>query len=302
METQDNTRLAEVANTGWDERLRLFRAGNEVDTCVLVTQRYVVVVDTMATPELAAAIVESVRPALAGRHLLVINTHADYDHCWGNAVFAAPDGPYPAPIIAHEQAKQCLRSAEAREYLTKRQQADARFANVRLVEPTITFTSGLQIDGGDLTLELIPTPGHTEDHISIWIPELRLLLAGDAAEQPFPFVEDAAALPILRRSLAKLAALDAAVVIPCHGGTTDPGLVTRNLAYFDALERRLRSALASGLVPPDWREREDLPTLIGLPFEEAVQQAGTKPEDVADFYRSFHLAAVQATLANLQAR
>ncbi len=302
METQDNTRLAEVANTGWDERLRLFRAGNEVDTCVLVTQRYVVVVDTMATPELATAIVESVRPTLAGRHLLVINTHADYDHCWGNAVFAAPDGPYPAPIIAHEQAKQRLRSAEAREYLTKRQQADARFANVRLVEPTITFTSGLQIDGGDLTLELIPTPGHTEDHISIWIPELRLLLAGDAAEQPFPFVEDAAALPILRRSLAKLAALDATVVIPCHGGTTDPGLVTRNLAYFDALERRLRSALASGLVPPDWREREDLPTLIGLPFEEAVQQAGTKPEDVADFYRSFHLAAVQATLANLQAR
>ncbi len=302
METQDNTRLAEVANTGWDERLRLFRAGNEVDTSVLVTQRYVVVVDTMATPELAAAIVESVRPALIGRHLLVINTHADYDHCWGNATFAAPGGLYPAPIIAHEQAKQRLRSEEARESLTKRQQAEARFANVRLVEPTITFTSDLQIDGGDLTLALIPTPGHTEDHISVWIPELRLLLAGDAAEQPFPFVEDAAALPILRHSLATLAALDAAVVIPCHGGTTDPGLVTRNIAYFDALERRLRSALASGLVPPDWRAREDLPTLIGLPFEEAVQQAGAKPEDVSNFYRGFHLAAVRATLANLQAR
>jgi glyoxylase-like metal-dependent hydrolase (beta-lactamase superfamily II) len=302
MDAQYDMGLAEVANTGWDERLRLFRAGNEVDTCVLMTQRYVVVIDTMATPELAAAIVELVRPALAGRQMLVINTHADYDHCWGNAVFAAPDGPYPAPIIAHEQAKQRLRSAEARESLARRQQADGRFANVRLVEPTITFTSGLQIDGGDLSLELIATPGHTKDHISVWIPALRLLLAGDAAEYPFPYVEEAQALPILRRSLAKLAALDAAVVIPCHGGTSDPGLIARNSAYFDALERRLRSALASGLVPPDWREREDLPTIVGLPFEAAVQQAGADPEDVSALYRGFHLAAVRATLASLQAR
>ncbi len=293
-------RLREIPTNGWDERLRLFRAGDEVDTSVLVTERYVLIIDTMATPELAEALLESVRPSLEGRQLLVINTHADYDHCWGNAIFATPGGVHPAPIIAHERARERLSSAEARESLQQRQQKEPRFANARLVAPTITFTDRLRIDGGDLTLELIPTPGHTEDHIAVWIPELRLVLAGDAAEQPFPYVEEAEALPLLRQSLERLAALNAAIVIPCHGGTIDAALLTRNLAYFDEVERRARGALASGLVSPDWRERADSDEMIGLPYALALQYVGANPAATADLYRSFHLAAVRATLTNLQ--
>ncbi|HEU5367055.1 MAG TPA: hypothetical protein VFU69_01270, partial [Ktedonobacterales bacterium] len=141
---------------------------------------------------------------------------------------------------------------------------------------------------------------HTEDHIAIWIPELRLVLAGDAVEYPFPSVEEAETLPILRRSLERLAALNAAMVIPCHGGTTEAALITRNLAYFDEIERHARSALASGLVSPDWRERADSDEMIGLPYATALQYVGANPAATADLYRSFHLAAVRATLTNLQ--
>ncbi len=296
-------RLREIPNSGWDKRLRLFRDGHEVDTAALVTQRYVVIIDTLATPESAAAMMKLLRPTLAGRDLLVINTHADYDHCWGNTLFAWPDGAYPAPIIAHEEARKRLQSAEARQYLAERQQKEARFAHVRLVAPTITFTGGLRIEGGDLTLELLPTPGHTVDHCSIWIPELRLLLAGDAAEHPFPGVDEdqPETLPTLRHSLEQLAALNAATVIPCHGGTTDPALITRNIAYFAEIERHARASRAAGLVPPDWRAREDIAEIIGLPFEQAVKDAEADPATIEDFYRIFHLAAVRATLANLQA-
>ncbi len=266
----------------------------------MVTERYVVIVDTMATPELAAAILESMRPFQEGRQALVINTHADYDHCWGNAIFAAPGAVHPAPIIAHEQARQRLLSDEARASLHQRQQKESRFANVRLVAPTITFTKSLRIDGGDLSLELIPTPGHTVDHCSLWIPELRLLLAGDAAEYPFPFVEEARAVPILRRSLERMAALKASMVIPCHGGTTDPALIAQNIAYFDEIELRVSSALAAGLVSPDWREREDSDEMIGLPYAQVLQNMGANPATIADLYRSFHLAAVRATLMSLQ--
>jgi glyoxylase-like metal-dependent hydrolase (beta-lactamase superfamily II) len=294
--------LAEVPNNGWDQRLRLFRAGNEVDTSVLVTARYVLIIDTMATPELAQGILEATLPSLADRQLLVINTHADYDHCWGNAIFAGPDATYPAPIIAHEQAYRRLRSDEARESLARRQQTGARFANVSLVTPTITFTNGLRIDGGDLTLELIPTPGHSKDHIAVWIPELRLLLAGDAAEHPFPLVEEAETLLSLRRSLEQMAALNAATVIPCHGGTTDPTLLTRNIAYFDGVERHVRGALASGQVPLDWREREDIAEVVGLPYGQALKEVEADPAYGEDaLYRTFHQAAVRATLASQQA-
>lgn len=230
MADEDMPALTEVSFDGLDRRLRVFRAGNEVDTCVVVTERYVVVMDTMATPELAAGIVERVHDVLDGRLLLVVNTHADWDHCWGNALFAAPGGRYPAPIIGHELSRQRLCSAQAQEFLQERRHAEPRFADVRLVPPTITFRESLRIDGGDLTLQLIPTPGHSEDHISVWLPELRVVLAGDAAESPIPYIEGPATLPALRSSLALLAALDPAVVIPCHGDTTDPALLARNSA------------------------------------------------------------------------
>jgi glyoxylase-like metal-dependent hydrolase (beta-lactamase superfamily II) len=301
MQEKPGKSLSIIENSGWDQRLHLFRAGTEVDTAALVTQRYVVLIDTMATPELAAEIVGTMRPWLEGRQLLVVNTHADYDHCWGNAIFASPGGAYPAPILAHAQARARLRSAEAQASLAERQQQDTRFAQVRLVEPTITFTERLRIEGGDLTLELLPTPGHTEDHISIWIPELRLLLAGDAAEHPFPSVGQAETLPALRASLERLAGLHPAQVIPCHGGTTDTALLTRNLTYFAEVERQAALALGADRVPADWRERADMPELIGMPYEEALRLVGADEAPTSEFYRDAHLAAVRATLAHLLA-
>ena len=296
--------LRELENGGWDERVRMFRAGIQlVDTAVVLTERYAVLVDTMATPELAAEVVDRVRDALDGRQLLVVNTHADWDHCWGNAAFA-PGGPLRAPIIAHERTRERLRSEEARQTLEKKQSDSTSFATVRLVAPDVTFETGLRIHGGDLTLELLPTPGHTPDHISVWIPELRLLLAGDAAEHPFPYIGDPTTLSTLRTSLRKMAALAPLTVILCHGGTWDAGLLTRSIAYFDDLEQRSRTALASGVLPADWREREDLPELLGLPYEAALQAQGVTPEALPESwdYHGFHLRACRAAVLDVSAR
>lgn len=296
--------LRELENGGWDERVRVFRAGIQmVDTAVVFTERYAVLVDTMATPELAAEIVDRVHDALGGRQLVVVNTHADWDHCWGNAAFA-PGGPYRALIIAHERTRERLRSEEARQELEEKQRGSSRFATVRLVEPDVTFETGLRIHGGDLTLELLPTPGHTPDHTSVWIPELRLLLAGDAAEYPFPYVGDPAALPTLRASLRQLAALAPSTVILCHGGSWDAGLLARSIAYFDDLEQRAHTALASGVLPADWREREDLPELLGLPYEAALQAQGVTPEAIPGSwdYHGFHLRACRAAVLDASAQ
>ena len=156
----------------------------------------------------------------------------------------------------------------------------------------------------DDTVALLPTPGHTPDHVSVWIPELRLLLAGDAAERPFPYVGDPDGLPALRGSLRTLAALAPETVIPCHGGPSDVGLLARDLAYFDDIERRAGAALASGALPSDWRQREDLPELLGLPYEEALRALAIAPESVPELwgYRHFHLLACRAALLDVAGR
>ncbi len=67
---------------GLDPRIRRFRCGDEVDTFVVATRRSLVIVDTHSTPALALRLAEQcVGPGDAGR-LIVVNTHADYDHAW----------------------------------------------------------------------------------------------------------------------------------------------------------------------------------------------------------------------------
>lgn len=79
-----------VANAGWDERILVCRNGELVDTNIIITRRYVVVVDTMINPATAGALLDLARRYTEGkRSLLAINTHADYDHAWGNQTFAA---------------------------------------------------------------------------------------------------------------------------------------------------------------------------------------------------------------------
>jgi glyoxylase-like metal-dependent hydrolase (beta-lactamase superfamily II) len=290
-----------VANQGWDERLHVFRAGQEVDTTALITQRFLVVIDTMGTPELATEIMQSLQRVRQGRHLLAINTHAHWDHCWGNSIFADVENRFAAPIIGHAKTRRHLQSQEARDTLARKQAEDARFNTVKLAPPTITFSETLCLDGGDLTLELVPTPGHADDHVVVWIPKIRLLLAGDAAEFPFPSVSHAHDLSILRASLERLMALDPVMVIPCHGGTTEPDLPQRNLAYFDEVARRCHAALDTGALPPGWAQDANLPDVVGFAYADALRFAGADPAKTPAFYRSFHHDAVRVTMESLTA-
>ncbi|MFO7682244.1 MAG: MBL fold metallo-hydrolase, partial [Chloroflexota bacterium] len=198
------------------------------------------------------------------RQLLVINTHADYDHAWGNQVFNAP-------IIGAYQCAEILRDEETETRLAQMRAKEPHiFGNVSLTPPTLLFEETLTIDGGDLTLELFATPGHTTDHVSLYIPEIDTLLAGDAAELPFPFARTPSDLPHMRRSLAKLADLEAEIVLYCHAPVTiGPQLILDNIVYFDMLETACLAALAQGM-PAQPDENADVAALIHLTFDAAT--------------------------------
>lgn len=289
--------VAPVPNGGWDPRILVARCGPLVDVFVIVTERYLALVDTLVNEAAAAALLDIARPHRAGRQLLVINTHSHYDHAWGNQLFAGPGAACPAPVIGARRCAEIMRSAEADAKLREMQARDPEtFGGVRLVPPDITFDERLTVHGGDLTLELLSTPGHAPDHLALWIPEIRTLLPGDAAESPFPFVESAATVPLLRGTLARMAALAPAAALYCHAPTdAGPALIQRNIAYFDEAERRCRAALARG-VPGQPAEDADLEALVGFPFAEATAgQRVTQP----DFYRPGHQANLRAMLAHL---
>jgi glyoxylase-like metal-dependent hydrolase (beta-lactamase superfamily II) len=250
-------------NGAWDPRVRVFHS-SDVDTTAVVTERFVVINDTQMTVQNCQSILEILRPELETRGLLAINSHQHDDHVWGNAAL-----PVGTPIIALEASVAMARNPEFQRVLEEKRAQDARFQDVRIVPPTLTSSTHLTVHGGDLTLELLPAPGHSPDQLVVWIPKIKTLLATDAAEHPLPYAGNAADLGTLRATLAQLQRLEPSVVIPCHGGTSDAGLLARNIAYFDELERRVRAG-------ETWT------------FEDALQSINLEPENVEAFYRRFH--------------
>jgi glyoxylase-like metal-dependent hydrolase (beta-lactamase superfamily II) len=289
--------LTERENKGWDKRIRSFNASDLVDLYVITTERYLIILDTGNAPEQMQDIMNTVEKDLRGRQLLVINSHQHFDHVWGNAFFV---DTYPAPILGHQKALETALNHESKTYLAEEQRKKTFLANVRLVAPTLTFSEQFTVHGGDLTLFLFPTPGHSSDHISLWIPEIETLLATDTAEHPIPYAAVATPLyPItyaaddgsVRRLEQDLQSLKPKVVLPCHGGTREPQLIERNLRYFKTLREKIATKFFDAKLKP-----EEMPEAIGWTFEDAMRDLGLEAEGFDEMYREFHVRNIQGIL------
>jgi glyoxylase-like metal-dependent hydrolase (beta-lactamase superfamily II) len=291
-----------LPNQGWDPRILVCGYDLAYAGCVLpmnvfiiISERYAVIVDTLVNQATAQQLLGIARPYLDRRTLLVVNTHADFDHAWGNQLFCETNSPAPAPIIGSRAGAARLRSIEEQNQLAemRAEQPDV-YRDVHLCPPHITFGDSLTVDGGDLSLQLFATPGHTPDHCSIYIPEICVLLAGDAAESPFPSADDGG-LTDLRASLRRLDALDASGVFYCHApADSGPALIRRNIQYFDTLEQRCRAARENG-APAYPAEGEDLEALVGYTYAEALP-ADARVAAPESYYRPGHLAAIRSML------
>ncbi|HEY1352408.1 MAG TPA: MBL fold metallo-hydrolase [Ktedonobacteraceae bacterium] len=286
-----------------DPRVRVFRRTlrgldgfecMEVDAYLVLGERYALLLDTLLCPADVAWILDLCAPDLANRELLCINSHADWDHAWGNGYFQQQP---TVPILAHEACRQRLLSEEARQQLRDYQARFPLFREVTLRPPSLTFSQRLTIVDGELSVELLHAPGHCPDQIVAWLPSLGLLLAFDAVEHPLPAIADAAGAPLMLATLRRLAALNARQVLCSHGNTTSPALIEHNLAYLREIAHRCRILLADHA--PTAHELEHTVEHIGYPFEEVV--AGLDAEIDRSYYSQTHAQNAQAILRWLAA-
>ncbi len=283
--------LVERKTTGWDERIRSFNASDLVDLYSIATKNFLIVFDTGNAPEQMQDLMSLIESDLKGRQLLVINSHQHFDHTWGNALFTL-DSAYPAPIISHEKSVKLLREKpeEALAFLHEQQEKSPFLNNVKIISPTLTFSEKFTIYGGDLTLELFPTPGHSSDHISVWIPEIKTLLAADTAEHPIPYAAPDGSIRQLEQDLHLLKSFGATIVLPCHGGTIEPALIDRNLHYFKTLREKINLAAFDQSLEP-----EHVPEAMGWTFEMAMHDLGLTG-DFGEFYQGLHVQNIQSIL------
>ena len=170
--------------------------------------------------------------------------------------------------------------------------------------PTKTFSGDrLALTIAGVRLELLHTPGETNDGISVWLPDTRVLLTGDLFLKAFPnlyAIRGAAPRPVMAwvGSLTGLIALGAGHVVPGHtrpilGATSARDALT---AYRDGIKSvfdQTLEGMRKGERPDELVANVKLPPhLAGSPYLQ--EYYGTVEWSVRAIY-SDHLGGSTAT-------
>lgn len=202
-----------------------------------------VIIDTLATERRTRELIEFVDVLGPGSARTIINTHHHGDHNFGNHLF----GP-TAVTIGHDR----IRAAMVKTGLgLTRLWPEVDWGDVRVTPPTVTFDSQMTLHTGDIRVELVHpgTPAHTTNDIVAWVPEQRVLFAGDlmmSGAAPFCLM---GSISGTIAAVNQLAALGATTIVCGHGPIAGPEIFSQTLRYLRWIQDLAANGQALGLSP-----------------------------------------------------
>src|SRR6056297_801677 len=157
------------------------------------------------------------------KELVIFNSHSDYDHIWGNGVFA------DNLIIAHQSA---LDRFKIRGEYDLEMKNDFKNGEVKLAQPNLTFVDRLYF--ADDEIEFVYAPGHTIDSAICIDKKDSTVYVGDLVETPIPMIfwED---LDGFIKTLKYLKNIQPKRYIASHSGIVNKKDINGNLDYLQKL-------------------------------------------------------------------
>src|SRR5262245_28033578 len=222
-------------------------------------------VDTLFDLPLTVEMLEAMRRAVpaAERIGIVVNTHANGDHCYGNQLVEG------AEIIATTAAADEMREVPAErlaalvdgaESLGEELAAWVRhafgpfdFRGITMTLPTHTFSGDLELQVGDRRLRLVDMgPAHTRGDLVVVLPEAGVVFTGDLLFHGGHPVVWAGPVGNWIAACERLLALDGVeTVVPGHGAVTGKQAIRDFKAYFEHLTAEARARFDAGIAPID---------------------------------------------------
>lgn len=226
--------------------LRSSEARALVNIGLVVGSERALVIDTGCGPRHAAEILAAVR-TLTALPLVVVNTHAHWDHFFGNAVFKH-DGvtefwAHATTARAISETGQAQRAEVAG---PEPAMAAGGFPLTEIVVPNrLVGGHAVTLDLGGVTVELfILGPAHTPGDLMAGVPGIfgpsgapGVLFAGDVLEEGAPpSVEAESDVPGWIAVLHRLAGMGEKypVMVPGHGNPVTPGFAAELAAHLES--------------------------------------------------------------------
>jgi glyoxylase-like metal-dependent hydrolase (beta-lactamase superfamily II) len=207
----------------------------------------VLVVDTRGWAAEAEELLADLRTLTRLPHRQVVNTHAHFDHCFGNAILR------PAAIWGHERCIEDLRTRgeeQRRAAMRGMPEVAGVLAAVRIDPPDRAVAdAGATVEVGGRPVELrFCGRGHTDNDLVVLVPDARVVFAGDLVEEGAPpSYEDAFPLE-WPATVDRLLDLAPPTVVPGHGDVVGLDFVRRQRQELAAMAG-LCARVATGELP-----------------------------------------------------
>jgi glyoxylase-like metal-dependent hydrolase (beta-lactamase superfamily II) len=159
----------------------------------------------------------------------VVLSHWHADHVAGNAVFA------DCEIIALDLTAQAMQANRAR--------LETRSPPISpLVMPNQLFSGSMTLEIGPRKIELHHFDIHSADGNILWLPDEKLLLAGDTLEDTITYISEPENIATHIRELTRMRTWPIHRILPNHGdadriatGGYPPSLIDANRRYLERL-------------------------------------------------------------------
>jgi glyoxylase-like metal-dependent hydrolase (beta-lactamase superfamily II) len=205
----------------------------------------VLLIDTRCNPREAAEIRADVTTLGFGDVTRVVNTHAHYDHTFGNSEFATTATLYGHHLLpAHFAAFEAPRLSDWQAAPDAQPQYDWR--GVILTPPTVLVDEDTELDIGGRIVHLLPLePGHTDTDLAVFVPDAEVWMVGDVVEQSGPPMYGSGSFPFswpdqVDALVARIS--ETAVVVPGHGAPVDVEFVREQAGLLRTVADGIREA------------------------------------------------------------
>jgi cyclase len=217
-------------------------------------------IDTLFDLKLTREMLDTMRKSIpAASHIdMLVNTHANGDHCWGNELVTG------AQIIASARTAEEMTTAISPTVvamLLKRAQelgqlgkflshafSSFDFENITLTPPTKTFEDELIMKVGDKEVHLIEVgPAHTLGDTLVYIPADRVVFTADILFIGGHPIIWAGPTSNWLRACDRILAMDVETIVPGHGPITDKKGVVEVKSYLEYIFQEARKRFEAGM-------------------------------------------------------
>lgn len=262
-------------------------------------------IDTLYDLKLTQEMLETMRKAVpaAASFDMLVNTHANGDHCYGNQLVADANIIASARTAAEMlevppgQMAMLLKAApqlgQLGAYLTRCFGA-FDFENITVTPPTQTFEGRLNLRVGSKEVQLLEVgPAHTRGDTMAYIPADRVVFTGDILFIGGHPIMWAGPIGNWIKACDVILALDVETIVPGHGPITDKRGVAQVKGYLEYVFAEARKRYEAGM--PAFEAARDIPLEAYASWTDGERIAVT----VASIYRELSGDTTPPAIATL---